>query len=108
MNASADLCGAFTVNDGEDLRAIGQEDRGDQARLKTIISLTVDILVALVGGERGKWTVLVVQRCAIRIAVGTIGAAGAADVAGNRTPGIGEVAAAAAAGCAVTLKCVAQ
>src|ERR1017187_1082156 len=69
--------------------------------------MTVDPLVELIGGDRIKRTVLVGQSSAIGIAVGTVGAAVATDIAGNRAAGVRAVAAAAAGRRAVALECVA-
>src|ERR1700687_2683271 len=61
----------------------------------------------LVGAERGKRTILVGQSRAIGVAVGTVGATVAADVSGQRSARIREVAPAGARRRASTLKKIA-
>src|SRR6266851_3679662 len=95
------------MNPCQDLRAVGQKDRGNQAWFKPIVAVTVDTLVKLVGSERRKRTVLVGQSSAIGVAVGTVGTTVAAEEARHRTARVGEVAPAAACRRAVTLKVIA-
>src|SRR5216684_9423075 len=95
------------MNPREDLRPIGQEDRGYQAWFKPVVAVTVNPLMEFIGGDRGEWTILVGQSSAIGVAVGTIGATVAAEEAGHRTARVGEVAAAATRGRAITLKIIA-
>ena len=80
---------------------------GADIQLKIVIAMVVDRLMELIGTDRAPRPVLVGQSRAIGIAVRTVGATVAADIAGNRTAGAREVAAAAARRCTVTLECVA-
>src|ERR1700738_5623355 len=75
--------------------------------LGIVVAATIDLLMKRERGERRKRSVLIVQRSAVGIAEGTIGATMTADVAVSRTAGSGEVAAAAAGRRAVTLESVA-
>src|SRR5260370_22663277 len=95
------------MNAREDLRTVGQEDRGNQPWFTPVVAASIDPLMQFIGGDRRKRTVLVVQGSAVGIAVGTVGAPVAADVAVNRAAGSGEVASAAARGRAITLKKIA-
>src|SRR5258708_758845 len=95
------------MNARKHLRAIGQEDRGNLPWFTPIVAASIDPLMQFIGGDRGERTVLVAQASAVGIAVGTVGATVATDVAGDRAAGSGEVAAAAARGRAITLKKIA-
>src|SRR6202043_2079634 len=69
--------------------------------------VAVDALMKLGGGDQGQRTVLVGGGRAVGIAEGAVGAAVAADIAGQRAAGIREVAAAAAGTGAVALELIA-
>src|ERR1700736_696364 len=115
---AADFCRRFVVNARKDLSAIRQNHRtgtGQSNRaaadkgLKTIITMTVDLLMKLVGGDRCERTVLVVQSGAIGIAIRAVGTTITADVctAKNGTVGSREVAPTSSCGCTITLEIVA-
>src|SRR5260370_37222709 len=109
--ARSDLGGPFVMNACHNRRTIRQHD-GSWSKigcinLGIVVAATIDLLMKLERGERRKRAVLIVQRSAVGIAEGTIGATMTADVAVSRTACSGEVAAAAAGRRAVALKCVA-
>src|SRR5437763_515530 len=109
--AAADLCGPFVLNAGHYDRTIRQDDRScsksSRTDLSIVVATTIDLLVELVGSDRGERTVLIGQSRAVCVAVRAIGAILPTDIACAGTACTWEVAAAATRRRARALKHVA-